>query len=46
MDTTTEANIAGLQSQINGWVIEIQNIQILINDMEKKIKEIRETTTK
>lgn len=40
MNTTTEADIAGIQSTINGWIIEIQTINAKIEEAQKRIDEI------
>ena len=41
MDYQTETIIAGLQSQINTWMIEIQILQQKIDEMILKIENIK-----
>jgi len=45
-DIDTERQKAGLQSMINGWTIEIQMLQEKINEIEKQLDNIKNTSTR
>lgn len=45
-DVDTERQMAGLQSMINGWTIEIQLLQEKINEIEKQLDNIKNTSTR
>lgn len=45
-DIDTERQMAGLQSMINGWTIEIQLLQEKINEIEKQLDNIKNTSTR
>lgn len=45
-DVDTEPQMAGLQSMINGWTIEIQLLQEKINEIEKQLDNIKNTSTR
>ena len=41
MDIDTERQMAGLQSMINGWIIEIQILQEKIHEVQEKLLKIK-----
>lgn len=45
-DIDTERQIAGLQSMINGWTIEIQLLQEKINEIEKELGNIKKVSNR
>lgn len=45
-DIETERQKAGLQSLINGWTIEIQMLQLKIDEVQKELDNIKNTSTK
>lgn len=45
-DVDTERQMAGLQSMINGWTIEIQMLQEKINEVQKELDNIKNTSTR
>ena len=45
-DIDTERQIAGLQSMINGWTIEIQLLQEKINEIEKQLDNIKKISNR
>ena len=40
-DIDTERKMAGLQSMINGWTIEIQDLQLKIEQVQKELNNIK-----
>jgi len=40
-DIETERQMAGLQSMINGWTIEIQMIEMKIEEIQKQLDNIK-----
>ena len=45
-DIDTERQKAGLQSMINGWTIEIQMLQLKIDEVQKELDNIKNTSTR
>lgn len=45
-DIDTERQMAGLQSIINGYVIEIQMLQLKIDEVQKELDNIKNTSTR
>ena len=45
-DIDKERQIAGLQSMINGWTIEIQLLQEKINEIEKELGNIKKVSNR
>jgi hypothetical protein len=45
-DIDTERQMAGLQSIINGYVIEIQMLEQKINEIEKQLDNIKKISTR
>ena len=45
-DIDIERQKAGLQSMINGWTIEIQMLQLKIDEVQKELDNIKNTSTK
>lgn len=41
MDIEIEREMAGLQSMINGWTIEIQQLQEKIHEVQEKLLKIK-----
>ena len=46
IDIDKERQIAGLQSMINGWTIEIQLLQEKINEIEKELGNIKKVSNR
>jgi hypothetical protein len=40
-DVDKERQMAGLQSMINGWVIEIQILELKIDEIQKQLDNIK-----
>ena len=45
-DIDKERQMAGLQSMINGWTIEIQMLQLKIEEVEKELEYIKKVSCK
>lgn len=45
-DIDKERQMAGLQSMINGWTIEIQLLQEKINEIEKELGNIKKVSNR
>jgi hypothetical protein len=45
-DIDTERQMAGLQSIINGYVIEIQMLEQKINEIEKQLDNIKKVSSR
>ena len=45
-DIETERQMAGLQSMINGYVIDIQMLQLKIEEVEKQLDNIKKISNR
>ena len=45
-DIEQERQMAGLQSLINGWTIDIQMLQLKIEEVEKQLEHIKKISHK
>jgi hypothetical protein len=45
-DIDTERQIAGLQSMINGWTIEIQMLELKIDEIQKQLDNIKKVSSR
>ena len=45
-DIDKERQIAGLQSIINGWVIDIQMLELKIDEVQKQLDNIKKVSSR
>jgi len=45
-DIDTERQMAGLQSMINGWTIEIQMLELKIDEIQKQLDNIKKVSSR
>ena len=46
IDVDKEREMAGLQSMINGWLIEIQILEMKIDEIQKQLDIIKNTSNR
>ena len=45
-DIDTERQMAGLQSMINGWTIDIEMLKLKIEEVEKQLDNIKKVSSR
>ena len=46
IDVDKERQIAGLQSMINGWTIDIQMLELKIDEIQKQLDHIKKVSNR